>query len=101
MQNLRQPWSALPVFWASPPATGPYTQRNTFPNLQSQSTHIFGYVDGNGESAFIYVGDHWQSAPDRVKGHDFTVFAPLQFDATGNVTCPGFVNEFNVTITLP
>jgi hypothetical protein len=64
-----------------------------------QSTHIVGYIDGSGQPAFLYIGDHWQSAPDRVKGHDFTVFAPLVFDATGNVTTPGFLNNFTVSIT--
>lgn len=80
---------------------GPYTQRNTFPDLHSQSTAIVGYTDGNGDAAFVYIGDHWESAPDRVKGHDFTVFSPLVFDATGNVTTPGFLDSFTITITLP
>lgn len=34
-------------------------------------------------------------------GHDFTVFSPLVFDSTGNVTTPGFLDSFTITITLP
>ena len=32
------------------------------------------------ETAFVWQGDRWQSAPDKLKSHDFTYY-PLQFDA--------------------
>jgi hypothetical protein len=79
-------------------ATGPYAKQNTFPSTSSQQTFIVSYPDGNGQPAFIYIGDRWQSAPDGIKGHDFTVFAPLSFDASGNVTSPGFLESFNITV---
>jgi len=32
-------------------------------------TDIFSYVDDAGAEQFMYIGDHWQSAPDRLKAH--------------------------------
>ena len=47
----------------------------------------------------MYIGDHWQSAPDGIKGHDFTVWAPLFFSADGqNVSTAGFQNAFRVSV---
>jgi len=64
----------------------------------SQQTDIFWYMDSQGEKQYMYIGDHWQSAPDGLKAHDFTVWAPLVFDATGNVTSPGFLPQFKVDV---
>jgi hypothetical protein len=41
---------------------------------------------------------HWQSAPDRLKSHDFTVWAPLSFSPDGNVTTRGFESAFTVDV---
>lgn len=88
----------------------------------SQQTDIFWYLDSTGTKQYICacsslsptctrvlfcnltpslpsdVGDHWQSAPDGLKSHDFTVWAPLLFDALGNVSSPGFVDNFTVDV---
>jgi hypothetical protein len=64
----------------------------------SQQTDVFWYLDSKGDKQFAYVGDHWQSAPDRLKSHDFTVWAPLIFDATGNVSSPGFLSSFTIDV---
>lgn len=92
--------SPVSVYTASH-VLGPYTRQGTLGELHSQQTDIFAYVDSSGATQFMYVGDHWQSALDRLKSHDFTVWAPLTFDATGNVTSPGFVNEFTVDVVPP
>ena len=80
---------------------GPYTPyaRGNLSDLMSQSTDIFRYVDANGESQFMYVGDHWQSAPDGIKGHDFTVWAPIQFDSQGTVSS-SYHDNFSIEITI-
>jgi hypothetical protein len=34
---------------------------------------------------WVLYGDRWQSAPDRVKAHDFSFMAPIAFTADGGV----------------
>jgi len=34
---------------------------------------------------YVLYGDRWQSAPDKIKAHDFSYMAPLQFKADGSV----------------
>jgi len=86
--------SAITIFTATSPL-GPYTSRTSLGDLRSQSTAIFPYVDHTGESGWMYIGDHWQSAPDGLKSHDFTVWAPLVFSEDGlSVTTAGFQDSF-------
>ena len=68
------------------------------PAFGSQQTDIFAYMDSAGAAQYMYVGDHWQSAPDRLKSHDFTVWAPLFFSADGNVSTLGFQSSFVVDV---
>ena len=81
---------------------GPYTLSNvTFGNLTSQSTAIFPYIDDNQETQWMYVGDRWQSAPDHVKGHDFTVFSPIIFSEDGlSVTTKDFQDNFTISLAV-
>jgi beta-xylosidase len=72
-----------------------YTPKRMF---HSQQTDIFAYYDSNFTQQFMYVGDHWQSSPDGLKSHDFTVWAPLNFDADGIVSSPGFLDSFKVDV---
>jgi hypothetical protein len=87
------------------PAEGEWARISCFPAppappmpFGSQQTDVFFYLDSKGEKQFMYIGDHWQSAPDGLKAHDFTVWAPLVFDESGNVTSPGFLPQFNVDV---
>jgi len=79
---------------------GPYARSAIgFGNLKSQATDIFPYRDSSGQEQFMYVGDHWQSALDRLKGHDFTVWAPLHFSADGlSVTTDGWQEMLTVDV---
>lgn len=93
--------SEVNVYSSSAGPLGPYTARTSLGQLKSQSTDIFSYVDGSVEAQFMYVGDRWQSAPDNVKGHDFTVWAPLVFSADGlSVTTAGFKANFSITVNV-
>ena len=93
--------SPVTVYSATSPL-GPYTKRTSLGNLMSQATDIFAYTDASGAEQFMYVGDHWQSAPDGIKGHDFTVWAPIHFDATGtSITTSGFEANFTVSVKTP
>lgn len=91
--------SVTTVYTASNPL-GPYTARNPLGQLESQSTDIFGYTDEQGVTQFMYVGDHWQSAPDGVKGHDFTVWAPLVFSDDGLTVTATYQDQFKVTVNV-
>ena len=33
----------------------------------------------------VWQGQRWQSAPDRVKDHDYATWLPLEFDSAGNI----------------
>jgi hypothetical protein len=46
----------------------------------------------------MYIGDRWQSAPDKLKAHDFTYWYPLRFEADGNVTAMEDVDSFSIDI---
>jgi len=87
----------LTAYTATAPL-GPYTKQAALPGLHSQSTDIFGYEDDSGTMQFMYVGDHWQSSPDGLKSHDFTVWAPLFFAADGTVSTKGFQDNFTVSV---
>jgi hypothetical protein len=90
--------SELTVYASSSPL-GPYAATSGLGELHSQSTDVFSYIDGDGEEQFMYIGDHWQSAPDGLKSHDFTVWAPLTFSVDGLMaTTAGFQDSFGVTI---
>ena len=82
-------WAEISCFPAPPAPPRPFG---------SQQTDIFFYFDSAGEKQFMYVGDHWQSAPDGLKSHDFTVWAPIVFDANGTASSPGFLDSFTVDV---
>jgi hypothetical protein len=83
---------------------GPWTATGvvgTQASLPAQSTDIVQYVGGDGQPAYLYIGDRWQSSPDRVKAHDFTLFAPLSFSSNssdGALEPIKFLPNFTVTI---
>lgn len=62
---------------------------------QTATVSLDGRTDAG--ATVVWVGDRWQSAPDGLKGHDFTFWEPLSFDAGGNITHMQWVDNF----TLP
>jgi hypothetical protein len=52
--------------------------------------------------AFVLIGDRWGSAPDGMKGHDFTYWtSPLQFDDDGMICPLQWEDSWEVTIEQP
>jgi len=81
--------------FSAPAPLGPYTYEGEIaagPNpfggriaTAAQQTAVFLVADGAGGSTPMWVGDRWQSAPDRLKAHDFTYWQPLPFAANGSI----------------
>lgn len=93
--------AALTEYTATSPL-GPYTARavvGTQATLPAQSTDVCQYIDGGGNPAYLYIGDRWQSAPDRILAHDFTLFAPLHLDSQGFLLPIQDLANFTVTIS--
>eukprot|EP00698_Gefionella_okellyi_P002081 TRINITY_DN11960_c0_g1_i1.p1 TRINITY_DN11960_c0_g1~~TRINITY_DN11960_c0_g1_i1.p1 ORF type:complete len:390 (-),score=94.49 TRINITY_DN11960_c0_g1_i1:847-1995(-) len=67
--------------------------------IPAQQTDIYLYESDEGVQ-FAWYGDRWQSAPDRVKGHDFTYWSPLQFTADGNITAMVWHDSFTVNVKV-
>jgi len=68
--------------------------------MSSQQTNVLPYKSNTGLQ-FLWQGDRWQSAPDGLKGHDFSYWGPLSFDAKGNVTGPlSFVDTFTIDVEI-
>jgi len=71
------------VFTSTSPL-GPYQQQqNTLVTASTWHAQT-GSVWFTGEDWVLY-GDRWQSAPDKIKAHDFSYWAPLNFSKNNSV----------------
>eukprot|EP01116_Phalansterium_solitarium_P010020 TRINITY_DN24401_c0_g1_i1.p1 TRINITY_DN24401_c0_g1~~TRINITY_DN24401_c0_g1_i1.p1 ORF type:complete len:347 (-),score=107.94 TRINITY_DN24401_c0_g1_i1:115-1155(-) len=76
---------------------GPYAELNAISGaIPSQQTSITGVQLADGSYTYLWQGDRWQSAPDGLKGHDFSYWGPLQFDASGNVSVLAWQDSFTL-----
>lgn len=90
--------SALTDYTSTTPL-GPYTARGVVGSaVPAQSTDIFAYVTGQGETAYMYIGDRWQSSPDTLKAHDFTAWCPIAFNADGSMAPLNYSASFTVSV---
>lgn len=67
------------------------------PVIPAQQAHIIPLQTGNGIE-YIWMGDLWGSAPDNSKAHDFQYWAPLEFDAAGNILPLQWIDSWNVQL---
>ena len=65
---------------------------------ESQQTAVVAVPDGAGGTTYVWIGDRWQSAPDRLKAHDYTFWAPIQWPANGSIGRLTWMDEFNLTV---
>jgi hypothetical protein len=68
--------------------------------IAAQQTDIVQYYSSTGIE-YMWIGDAWQSAPDSIKGHDFTVWSPMSFTSDGNITHMSFLANFTVDVAPP
>ncbi len=91
--NVEGPAADVPSPWTKPGTGRP----NAI--IKAQQTHV-AIIPAKGGPAFIWMGDRWKSAPDKIKGHDFQYWSsPLQFDAGGMTRQLKFEDYW--TIELP
>ena len=89
-------------FYSAPHPLGPYTLLQEMTSgIPAQQTNVLRYIDGEGNDAFLWQGDRWQSAPDGIKGHDLTYTGVIRFDEKNH---PVHINRtsyvlVNVTVT--
>lgn len=77
--NVPDPAADLPPSWTRPGTGRPDAI------IKAQQTHI-ATIAAQGDPNFIWMGDRWGSAPDKVKGHDFQYWSsPLEFDSSGMI----------------
>lgn len=51
--------------------------------IKAQENFVFTVPHaGTGDADYVYTGDMWTSAPDKMKSHDFQYWEPLAFDDT-------------------
>jgi len=73
----------LHLYYSTSPL-GPYKEQ---PNVLITASTWHGQTGSVWFSGVDYVlyGDRWQSAPDKLKAHDFSYWAPLNFNQDGTV----------------
>jgi hypothetical protein len=87
------------VYASSTSPLGPYTQQQTITtSIAAQQTDIVFYYDEDKNPQYLWRGDRWQSAPDQIKGHDFTYVGPMKFDASGIVQPLPFLDNFQISV---
>jgi hypothetical protein len=69
-------------------ALGPYQRSNSLGSaIAAQQTDI-SLVNTTDGVRFVWRGDRWQSAPDGLKGHDFSYFGMLTIDPKDKSIAP-------------
>lgn len=102
-----QPGGLVYAYMASAPL-GPYSYIGEIaagPNpfhgdvaTSSQQTNVFRVPGATpADDQFVWQGDRWQSAPDGLKGHDFTYWSVLEFAANGSIVHMSWQNTTNIT----
>lgn len=90
--------SPVKAYVASHPL-GPYSQGTplTDTSIPAQQTNVLEYDSPTGKQ-FLWQGDRWQSAPDGIKGHDFSYWGPFNFDSQGTPQPISWVNQFTINV---
>eukprot|EP00040_Diaphanoeca_grandis_P024458 m.134381 g.134381 ORF g.134381 m.134381 type:complete len:381 (-) comp29737_c0_seq2:528-1670(-) len=74
--------------WASSHPLGPWKSMNTDINpmvkevrtIKAQESFVIEVPSSLTTKEFVYVGDRWTSAPDKLKSHDLQFWQTLEFD---------------------
>jgi beta-xylosidase len=96
--------SGTRVYTAKSPL-GPYVQRGNINRnekgkviIAAQQTHVARLPTAHG-TEYIWMGDRWQSTPDKIKGHDFQYWSsPLKFDRDGNIARLAWEDDWSIEL---
>ena len=104
------------IFFTASAPLGPWTLRGQVGRFQNHSSitkaqqnfviTIPPAAGSKGKGTFLWTGDRWQSAPDRLKDHDFQTWLPLQFTDAGASAAPAmvkqmvFLDSFSIDVEL-
>ena len=67
------------------------------PVIHAQQTHVAQLPTPSG-TAYIWMGDRWQSTPDKVKGHDFQYWVPLEFTQDGSIVPMKQLDDWRIEV---
>jgi hypothetical protein len=76
------------IFFTATTALGPWTQHSQVGRdaqgksiTKAQQNFVIPVPDSTGGVTYVWTGDRWGSAPDKVKDHDFQTWLPLEFES--------------------
>ena len=92
------------VYTAAKPL-GPFTMKGPnvnrdakgAPIIHAQQTHVAQLPTPAG-MAYIWMGDRWQSTPDKIKGHDFQYWGSMDFTADGRIVPFKPIDEWKIEL---
>lgn len=76
-----------------------FGSESTVPIIHAQQTWIAKIPAGD-NSAYIWMGDCWQSSPDGLIAHDYQFWSPLEFAPDGQILPLKNLNEWRITWTF-
>ena len=93
------PLTLLPGALPTPGQGCQYANPSYTSVTRSQQNFIVQVPTSNG-TLYVYTGDRWQQSPDGLKGHDPQFWAPLSFDAGGNILQLQWVDNFTMSVLV-
>jgi len=71
----------------------------SIPIIAAQETWV-AKISASGQSAYVWIGDRWDSSPDGLIAHDFQFWCPLEFTADGHILPLKPIPQWNITWTF-
>ncbi|MGA2618450.1 MAG: hypothetical protein ABSF26_12635 [Thermoguttaceae bacterium] len=53
-----------------------------------------------GGVVYVWMGDRWGSTPDKVKGHDFQYWGPLEFSPAGSLRPLKWTDQWKIELGI-
>ena len=99
--------SGARVYVAGKPL-GPYAWKNNLninrdakgvPIIHAQQTHV-AQLPTPGGVLYVWMGDRWGSTLDKIKGHDFQYWGPLEFNSEGNLLPLKWTDQWTIDLGI-
>lgn len=76
-----------------------FQPQSSVPIISAQETWVANFSVG-GQSAYIWIGDRWESTPDGLIAHDFQYWSPLDFTPDGHIQPLKPLGQWGITWTI-